>query len=120
MLNFLQNAAARPGFPQQCKGYTKSFVNHPRCTARQVEDNEWMNGEELLLRFARSEIASRVQLVEGGNGFGFSETEEAKGATLTKDRRSEVWVMSPDRAMRIASADDEEGRWGEVFRRHLK
>lgn len=106
-----------PEHPEEIR--YKRRVDPGRNPARPVDDNDWLNGEELLSRFARGEIGARVQLVVLDDVDGFSATE-ANQSTLTAKRRSELWVMSPDQALKIGPGDDEEGRWGEFFRRNFQ
>jgi hypothetical protein len=75
-----------------------------------------MNGEELLCRFTRGKIGAHVRLVGSGEEEEFA-GNQSKMPTLMDDRRGEVWVMSPDRAREIAAGDDEDARWGELFRK---
>lgn len=103
--------------PEQCGDICyKLGSDLGRKPTRPIDEREWINGEELLSRFARGEIGARVVLVSSGDANGQA-ARQAKEQAVMGERRGEVWVMSPGEADAMASGDDEEGRWGESFRK---
>ena len=56
-----------------------------------------------------------MRLVASGDEHGF-DCDKAAFPVRIENGASEIWVMSPERAIEIAS-DDEESRWGTAFRK---